>query len=331
MKKIYLLALVFAFGLNQTFAQITITSADLPEVGDVYKRDSVSYKRVTNSVFSDVFSDANGNLWDASWLKGNGLDTIKFSSPTGTVYQDSFPSANLVMAWDFDFIIDKNSSGLNVLGLGVESEVRSFDSSVNYTPVPLNFGDKSLSKGKASFPFLSYQVSVELERSIEAVKYGSVKMPNDSVYEVLVVEAFTDFSNLIILGADTISNNQELEHTLEFYAKEFGFPLVRVVLDNTTNQPDFIEFINTNTPTSIQIKSLNADLSIYPNPSSGSIQLLTSGIYGKIELYEMSGKLLTTEVINGQNIKIEGLEKGTYLCKLFSADGKIAVQRVVVQ
>lgn len=330
MRKVLLSVMAIVLVAN-AYSQITITANDLPSISDEHLRDSLDIRSNTPNTFSTLFSDPNNTFWDASWMKGGDMDTIEFFDPVGTIYEDSFPAANMVMSWDFDFVMNKGNDGLNILGLGIEGEVRSFDSAVSYTPVPFGFTDKVTSKGVANFPFLIYQVSVQLERALDVFNYGTLKMPNDTIYNVLAVNATTEFSNLVISDTDTLSNSTEYEYAVEFYSKEFGFPILRVVLDEADKlTPISLEFIDLTTPTGINNSSA-ATLSIFPNPAKGAFSISSTSVIERVSVFNLTGQSVLEKQVNANTFDILSLPKGMYLVQVELLNGETRIEKMVVE
>jgi hypothetical protein len=69
--------------------------------------------------------------------------------------------------------------------------------------------------------------------------------------------------------------------------------------------------LNTGLNNSLQI---NQDFEIYPNPASNSIQIKTARNIEKIEIWNLSGKLLFTG--KNKRIDLNDFEKGIYLIGL---------------
>lgn len=75
-------------------------------------------------------------------------------------------------------------------------------------------------------------------------------------------------------------------------------------------------------------------MNIYPNPANDIITIKTQNIQGpcKVEMYSISGQLVYSATGNAQQLQIpvNSLNSGLYAVKLFTANGKVLVKRVVV-
>ena len=74
----------------------------------------------------------------------------------------------------------------------------------------------------------------------------------------------------------------------------------------------------------------NNTIAVFPNPSSGSVNILSAKTLGVIEIYNLMGQKILTqnESSNQVNINVAHLPSGTYLLKS-NAYGKVAVTRFV--
>ena len=125
------IALAF-IGLT-AFAQITVTDADLVNVGDViyqaYDANPAGSINVGNSGMSQN--------WDFSGLQVSYTDTLLFISPVGTQNANLYNNVNLCMD-DKGSITYFNKSSAGLYMYGVSDTV--FNSPALYLPLPLTYG-----------------------------------------------------------------------------------------------------------------------------------------------------------------------------------------------
>ncbi|NLP19442.1 MAG: T9SS type A sorting domain-containing protein, partial [Bacteroidales bacterium] len=79
-------------------------------------------------------------------------------------------------------------------------------------------------------------------------------------------------------------------------------------------------------------ENIMSQLSVYPNPAKDYINLhLNGAIADKYEVYDITGKLLTTDIINSDTteIFIDKLNPGVYLLKVYNNNQNIAILRIV--
>ena len=82
---------------------------------------------------------------------------------------------------------------------------------------------------------------------------------------------------------------------------------------------------NENCPT-VGIKENNVSLSIYPNPVNDVLNIETDNEIGKIEILDLSGKVISIE--NQKEINISNFSGGVYFVKVFTVKG-IAIQKIL--
>lgn len=62
---------------------------------------------------------------------------------------------------------------------------------------------------------------------------------------------------------------------------------------------------------------------IYPNPTSEFLNIETQQKISKIEIYDLSGKLLKSDIGNDKKIAVSTLSKGLYLIKIYTENGVV--------
>ena len=135
-------------------------------------------------------------------------------------------------------------------------------------------------------------------------------------------------------GADswytvTTSNNP---YTLAGLNGESSYD-VRVVAHCTNGLPSDPSALVTFTTVGIDDYTLDNTVSVYPNPTTGMIQVMVSeGNVENVTLYDACGKLLGTETVNSNvaSVDLTGYAKGTYFVRV-TTDKGVVTKRVVKQ
>ncbi|MBK9191533.1 MAG: PKD domain-containing protein [Crocinitomicaceae bacterium] len=85
---------------------------------------------------------------------------------------------------------------------------------------------------------------------------------------------------------------------------------------STVNAPEFDDS---------GLDELTTDLSIYPNPTSGNVQLMYSTVISQVKLFDMSGKLVfeASNSTNLMTIDCSELSRGVYTVQLLTENGMI--------
>jgi len=71
----------------------------------------------------------------------------------------------------------------------------------------------------------------------------------------------------------------------------------------------------------------NAQISVYPNPTNGTVQI--KGNYKTVQVYNLQGQLLTTNIANNTVIGFENLPKGVYFFRITNANNELTVFRII--
>ena len=121
-----------------------------------------------------------------------------------------------------------------------------------------------------------------------------------------------------------------------------GLKLSQQIINNTNGQ--FFELmriqsncyeaykpIRQNAPASVTSSLKQNNIIIFPNPTTGMIELKNSNAVVKIEIFDMVGKLLLTQKINSMNQKVDvsKLQTGNYLLKAYSKSNQFDVSKFV--
>ena len=121
-----------------------------------------------------------------------------------------------------------------------------------------------------------------------------------------------------------------------------GLKLSQQIINNTNGQ--FFELmriqsncyeaykpIRQNAPASVTSSLKQNNIIIFPNPTTGMIELKNSNAVVKIEIFDMIGKLLLTQKINSMNQKVDvsKLQMGNYLLKAYSKSNQFDVSKFV--
>lgn len=78
------------------------------------------------------------------------------------------------------------------------------------------------------------------------------------------------------------------------------------------------------------VKEFNQDLSVFPNPSEGSIQITGVENGSELEITDLTGKILERRIINnGQEVSTASLASGTYLLKISYGENFSLIKHVV--
>ena len=122
------------------------------------------------------------------------------------------------------------------------------------------------------------------------------------------------------------------ESTSTLIAEENGNYTVNVTLGGCTSA---LSAAATVANTAVIDKTLDAAITVYPNPVKDLLNIELVGNIGQLslELIDVTGRVLVSEtsIVAATTIDMSSLSSGTYLVKFIDANGKLAVKQIVKQ
>lgn len=324
----------------------SLTEATEPVIGEMrtmYLCDSftVSYPSITGS----------GVTWDYTGLTGFTGETrdITVLDATTTPHAANFPGATKAIQFSDRLLTYYSTSPSQKISQGfvfVENTIGdilvmlSTDQELLAT-YPFSNGDALTDSfsGLLEFNFVGPQQSaltgianVTIDGQGTLNLPGGVSLPNVLRYKIVDTSA----STLATLGPLEIIRTQ-----YEYYAPSLApeylpvlsltdimiiqpggtapvFPPVKLVL--SAYEPNYLD-----------VSEINSNsISVYPNPSSGSIQINgLNDVNATVEFFDQSGRtIISHKLSNGEIIDISSLEKGIYLLNI-DHNGSIYTKRIV--
>jgi hypothetical protein len=333
MKKIIFAILTGAFLYGN--AQITLTSADAPQVGDVY------YNMNDTGITQTITPGPSGEnvVWDFSMLANDYTDTTSFVDASTIPQSVDFPQANLVQltAVDTTFI---NSSSSNLTFLGFLSggfEIKLDDPLIGLE-FPYTYGTTYTDTGHLTV-VIPYDTtvsgihidSVKIDKTIistdSCIAYGQLLLPNETFNNVLMnknsslnidsIQAHTD-----LMGWVDVNDTQYTTISYAVYTNGYGQPLLNLSVDDNGNVTDatykYSEATFASTTQDIKV-------SIYPNPAEKNLTVTIPDSKAEISIINISGqKVLTKQTTSTKvNLNIASLPSGTYVLKVKTNKGII--------
>lgn len=348
--------LLLVLTLQHSFAQITITQADLPEVGDTY---------VTSTALDpgiDYATTGANQTWDYSYLTEltQNIDTIFPVDFTPNAYQFFFDNANLfpdhvadyaargqeldlagqfTLTNVFNFTRQDSDATRNVgFGAninGIPASIRNDSIDVIYN-LPLNFGDATSNYFEfgLSVPTIGYYGG-QGTRINEVDGWGTLITPYGT-FDALRIRSEIQqddsiYVDLVGFGFNIPRNRVEYK----WLGVDGGIPLLQI----TTN----VSFLGETVQSIVYQDSARnglgvdehqlLDWEIYPNPTSSNITVQGSGLTQDqvLHVLDLSGRLVKTIPVSGSvTIDVSFLAEGVYTLVLESQEGR-GVRRLVVQ
>ena len=348
-------------GFN-ALAQITVTDADLVNVGDVIYQ---AYDTVPASSISVGNSGAN-QTWDFSSLQVHEYDTTEFLDPAATPFATSHPAANLCVEDDDGsfMYIDKSSSGVNLIG---------FDN-IPYPklllPLPLTYGmnttvgpvtimDSSMVNSflPDSLAMLitmwqaqqidSIKIVIESSTEFNVDAFGDITIPM-GVFDALRVKVDDITStNYSVYCTDTsffgtgsawypmpstiFPSEVEVISSYQWWTNDVAakFAVVEMEVDSF-GDIEAVDFLHT--PISAAINDEYAQMvSVYPIPASDQLIIESkSSNLTDLTLRDVMGKLVLSNKFTGTTqIDLTQMSKGVYYLNLKTAEGELTKKIIV--
>lgn len=336
MKKNLLIILASFLFVFYAHSQITITSSNIIDVGDVVCR---AYDTIPNGSIVPGGSGAS-QVWDFSTLAVHNRDTMTFVDPSITPYDTSFTGDNAAAFmsnenfWGYFY---KSASLLQTVGV-------VGDMFGNGTPLEIEFNPRETIM---SFPFTYMDVLTDTSsfeiimdtikmvqttyKTIGADGWGSVITPVGTFNALRLATTKIEQQSLFLLVAGfwvPAFSQTDTSYSYEWWTDNtaFKFPVVTFNWNPDSMQVDGdVEYLEA-TFVSSGILDKNIDVKLYPNPSSGIFHIKCDNIRS-IEIINISGKLVYSKsfegIISNININLRDYSKGIYLINIYTDQGLI--------
>jgi hypothetical protein len=361
MNKVLYFGLLFLVS-GSAFSQITVTSSDMPSVGDSVK---VSITTTIGSL-NATLADTNYH-WDFSTLLPQRQDVEHFDNPFGFTFPfnllfnvsntsyglynytpNSVPGTPVTVSKSYDFI--KNSAsdyktigkGLFLNGIPVNAAYSKDDYVYRF---PLTFGkiDSCDYKYGANVPTQFYYG--EKGHRVNTVDgWGTLKTPYGT-FAVLRLKSVLNMIDTVYLDTLHFGINRAQPLTIQYKWIAQGEKIPVLEVDGTqvagAFTPTTVTYRDSLRPTVPQtgIAELFREpqlIATWPNPASGIVNFDLNGLKAnEIDLFDMSGKRVGRVAIGGEipALDVSLLSAGMYFFQVYSKDlsiigrGKIAVSR----
>ncbi len=237
------LLLIFSMLLSASgFAQITITQADMPVIGDMQANVNAE---VTAGL--SVGSSGANQTWDFSGLLP--VDTIytEFLDPALAPEGNLFPTATLAFGTADEYTyIEANSSGAYLLGFTADTSGMgdyfslALDNPEQFFEFPTTYGTSFSAERKLTLtfespdpPFDSVRIITHGYKDVEFDGFGTVITPMgsfDGLREVAIIEYFDTIQGYILGMWQTTLTDNYSDTTYTWYSKDSKGPLVNATL-----------------------------------------------------------------------------------------------------
>ncbi len=359
MKKLLLLA-GFCFPMITGFSQIVIEVADFPVAGDsIYQGiDTLIPLTITPG------NAGADQTWDFSQLRTRQGNTTHFADPTTLPSGASFPNSFLAVeqfgGWGFadsaNGTVEITGFSGDFTGLGANMDIpfenpqtifvfpATYQSSYNDTSmidVSMEAPPQLVAMSPIPIDSIRFKRYSEIQSEIDGWGTAITPLQSYSALRQRNVEHNVDsiwiYAQLLggwglLPGAALGIENPRItdNHRYNYIIKEIGYYAVSI----TTNLNDSVEratFLSNESQccfgAGVEETNIAEEFSIYPNPANDEF-VISMDKPGKLHytVFDITGKQVLTGSLNATATRVNtsALANGLYVCKVFSADGKLA-------
>ncbi len=356
MKKL-LLSAAISFSAFTSFSQITIEVADFPVAGDAL------YQGMDTLVPSSITPGSAGadQNWDFSQLRTRQGNTIHFADPTtlpsGSMFPNSFLAVEQFGGWGFadssNGTVEITGFSGDFTGLGANMDI-PFENPQTIFVFPSTYLSSYLDTAiinikmeappalvaMSPIPIDSIHFKRFSEISSEIDGYGNVVTPlltyaalrqHNIEHNIDTVWVHSSLLGWFVIPSQAGFENPSNDTTYRYnyIIKEIGYYAVSVVAD----QNDSIiraTFLSDSSlccfGAGVEETNIADKFSIYPNPANDGFSINienTEKLYYAV--FDITGKQVLTGSLNATltRVNTSSLADGVYVCKVFSADGKL--------
>lgn len=345
--RLKLLTILMLCSFMAAKAQISITKDDLPKVWQTY---SITY--VDTNLNFDLSTNGTNGSWDVSGIDLSVSDksSSQFLKASETPHTESFPEADLSLYIEDEesyLYLQNSNNGIDVLGyVYTDEDMQGNDSIVimelnePFTQMfaPLSLNDEKTTQGvfenTIDIGIAKIEMKSYINRKITVDGYGTLKMTDNKTYDVLRLRIYQKDSTISEINSpfgNQTSTDVSHDYSYQFISKDFGYPLLTAFVDSADNSKTLdIEMVDIeNTNTSLATVA-NKELHIYPNPTTGLINLDYSISNATAVLYNSKGQIEKTKLVNSKTIDFSDVKTGIYLLNIHNQKGSILYSKKII-
>lgn len=330
MKHAYLL--IFSCLLTTaSHSQITITQDNYPDIG--YSDQSVS-ETIPAALSYSSGADMN---WDASDWEGETIFS-DYVALSGADLQSQFPGSNLVEQIDyegntFETYYHKTSAQFDLHGqnLGPEQVWDYTENPRTLCTFPMTFGETSTDSWSGVLPQgYGYDITRSGTTTVDYAGYGSLQLPFGTLDNCALLILTSTYED-VVLGIPFINYTETLYQWLHAPTGSWVANYNEVTSSGISGYST--RYVGAG---SVNIEAFGDDLEwttdVYPNPSSGQVNIRTSDLeLTQVEIYSIAGQLLKQFQMRGNTMLEEGqLVAGSYILR-FIRDNEVLTETLMVR
>lgn len=334
MKKFFA-ALVLTFGVGVGVqAQQSLTADDYSFDGtETYMSQGVSN---AGTLETEAMKTGASVSWDLSSAtpEGNPSEgSVEYVDPSTTPYADEFPDATHASTTDDNFFsyFVFNSERYELLGGGSETSIMKYTGFV-MAEFPFDFSEKIDGTYSIATTTEFGTSTTEGNRSVEYSGYGSVMLPQGTFEDVIQMKTVqTSETEFFSSTTTNISFFQLGTGSVANYSKS----VTQVTGQGETVNHSFS--YNPAEPTSRKANAAPALLNLYPNPSTGDVNLTyvqREAGQATVSVFDLMGRVVFSQTqenaVGIQNLKLSlDAPAGVYTIEVSTASGSV-VQKLIL-
>ncbi|MDO8999493.1 MAG: T9SS type A sorting domain-containing protein [Bacteroidota bacterium] len=333
MKKIYFTILSTLFFTQISNAQLILTKAiNEPVIGDL----NIMHRWDSTTALSNSFGP--GTFWDFSTLTTNtAVASSNYTTVASTPSASTYPNATFA---EYDGISGYNywkattspTTQLELLGLlqpSLSINLNANSAIVSIWPIAFGYNKTDVFSGTASVQTPTANLTGTANGNLKTVASGNgtVVLPGGLTFtNVLQVTTTQTINVSLFVGPFPAGTATIMSTNYQYYHSTQKFPIISINYQSTSgsfsNNIATIR-INNNVIAGIDEASLNTTFLIYPNPTSGKLNVMLSNTKSEnvsIKIINNIGQIVKTinlgnaTDINNQ-LDLSGLASGVYFVK----------------
>lgn len=346
--KFYLFSVLYLFASLAASAQITLTPANSPVVGDtnIYGVDTVLYPGFNSGQFG-----AN-KTYDYSNLAINLYDTVRYLDPAQTPFGINYPTATIAR-YDLDdtSIIYWKADTSQIVDLGFVSDTYNtnnfiqyhytgykinltFPSTYNtYHPNNVSVYDLTVPGSYANQPYDSIRRKLTDNRTIIFDGWGTLILASGS-YPCLRESRQDSYIDSVWSKNNggnwiLIKHNTKALNTIRYFTNISNDPMMRIKYDDNLQPKAAYFLINPVLFTGTKEKSVQLTSKVFPSPATNELFLLHNATgKNKLIIYDVSGKIVYDKwmVNTVHQLSCENFSSGTYFYQVVNLKGILVLK-----
>jgi Secretion system C-terminal sorting domain len=235
-------------------------------------------------------------------IKSTGIISTVAGTGTSGYNGDGIPATTAQLNFPFYILFDQPKCNMYIADY-YNNRVRLVTGGfIGCTPLPLNLLSFT-GKNKSNYNLLQWQTAFE---------------SNNNSFEV---EKSTDSRNFVVIGR--VKFEPAFSYSFIDKYPDNGPNFYRLKQTSLDNKVVYSETIV------INLHSYDLSITIYPNPGTGQIKLISSGIVDELKISNSTGQIISYYMPGKKEVSLEFGSTGIYFIQITSS-GRVVVRKIVI-